>query len=153
HPVFPQTQLPEARRQTLLAPVATISKNVNEVDLAFTVTDKKGDFIGNLQPNDFALLDNHSAPERLTFFQQRSDLPLHLAVLIDASDSDSVKFRFKFEQDAALAFIRKIMRPGTDRVFVVAFNHRVTTVQDLTDKPSRVSKALKHVNAGGNTAL
>jgi Ca-activated chloride channel family protein len=121
------------------------------VNLAFTVMDKKGRFIGNLQADDFALLDNQSAPKRLTFFQQRSDLPLHLAVLIDASDS--VKYRFKFEQAAALAFIKKIMRPGTDRVLVVAFNDRVTTLQEFTDKTSKVSKALKHVSSGGNTAL
>jgi Ca-activated chloride channel homolog len=151
HSAFTQTQLPEGRAESLLSPIATISAKVDEVNLAFTVTDKRGHFVGNLQADDFALLDNHSAPERLTFFQQRSDLPLHLAVLIDASDS--VKYRFKFEQAAAFAFIKKIMRPGTDRAFVVAFNDQVTTVQELTGKATQVSKALKHVKAGGETAL
>ena len=98
-----------------LTPVTTISKTVDEVDLAFNVTDKKGRFVANLQPSDFALFDNRDplAPERLTFFQQRSDLPLHLAILIDASDS--VRDRFKFERQAALEFVRKMMRTGTDR--------------------------------------
>ena len=135
----------------MLAPIATISARVDEVNIAFTVTDKRGHFVGNLRPDDFTLLDNHSAPERLTFFQQRSDLPLHLAVLIDVSGS--VKDRVKFEQAAALGFIKRIMRPGTDRAFVVAFGDRVTTLQELTDKTSKVSKAIKHVNAGGDTAL
>src|SRR5947209_5745639 len=65
-----------------IAPAATISKTVNEVNLAFTVMDKRGHFISNLRPSDFQLLDNHQQPDRLTYFQQRSDLPLHLAVLI-----------------------------------------------------------------------
>jgi Ca-activated chloride channel homolog len=133
------------------APLTTLSTVVDEVDLAFTVTDKKGRFIGNLQPGDFALLDNRVTPERLTFFQQRSDLPLHLGVLIDASDS--VKGRFKFEQEAALAFLKKMIRSGSDRAFVVTFNDRVTTILDLTDKTATVSKALRKVNPEGNTAL
>ena len=146
-----QTQVSGAHEQSLLPPVATIKAKVNEVELAFTVMDKRGRFVGNLQQDDFALLDNHSAPERLTFFQQRSNLPLHLAVLIDASDS--VKYRFKFEQTAALEFITKIMRPGTDRAFVVAFNDQVNTVQELTGNTKQVSKALKRVRSGGDTAL
>src|SRR5438045_1579447 len=100
---------PSANTEThFFAPVTTISKVVDEVDLAFNVTDKKGRFVANLQRNDFAIFDNRSAQDGLIFFQQRSDLPLHLAVLIDASDS--VKGHFKFERDAALDFIKKIMR-------------------------------------------
>ena len=136
-----------------LAPITTISETVDEVDLAFNVTDKKGRFIANLQPSDFALFDNRNplAPERLTFFQQRSDLPLNLAVLIDASDS--VRGRFKFEREAALEFVKKMMRTGIDRAFVVTFNDQVTTAQELTDKTARISRALKKMNAGGDTAL
>jgi Ca-activated chloride channel family protein len=134
-----------------LAPLTKISKVVNEVDLAFTVTDKKGRFISDLQATDFALLDNNTAPDRLTFFQQRSDLPLHLAILIDASDS--VKFRFKFEQKAAFSFVKKIVRAKSDEVFVVTFNDQVKTVQEVTEKKARISKALKTTNAHGDTAL
>ncbi len=147
---FSQIPIPNAEAH-FFAPVTTISKAVDEVDLAFTVTDKRGHFIGNLGPADFALLDNHLAQERLTLFQQRSDFPLHLAILIDASDS--VKDRFKFEREAAVAFIKKILRPGTDSAFVVTFNDQVKTVQELTDKTAKVSKALKDAAADGNTAL
>ncbi|MCU1272481.1 MAG: von Willebrand factor, type [Acidobacteriaceae bacterium] len=134
-----------------LAPLATISSKVNEVNLAFTVTDHHGHFISNLRPDDFRLLDNQLTPRRLTFFQQRSDLPLHVAVLIDASAS--VKYRFKVEQNSALAFVRKILRPGKDKALVIAFNDQVTTIQDLTDRATSVSKAIARVNPEGNTAL
>jgi Ca-activated chloride channel family protein len=132
-------------------PAATISKAVDEVNLAFTVTDKRGHFISNLGPNDFHLLDNYQAPQRLTFFQQRSDLPLHLAVLIDTSAS--VEYRFKFETDAAAAFLKKILRPGTDQAFVVAFNDSVNSVVEPTDEPARLKAALRTLKPGGNTAL
>ena len=94
-----------------LSPATTITRNVNEVNVAFTVMDKKGHFISNLQPDDFRVLDNQQAPQRLTLFEQRSDLPLHLAILIDGSAS--VQNRFHFEQEAAVAFMKKILRPRT----------------------------------------
>ena len=134
-----------------LLPATTISKTVDEVNLAFTVVDKKGRFVSNLQSQDFRLFDNHQAPRRLTFFEQRSNLPLHLALLIDASAS--VKYRFNFEKEAAHTFMKKILRPGVDKAFVVVFNDRVTTVQELTDKASGVSKALNRVKPEGNTSL
>ena len=96
-----QMPSPVANTEThFFAPITTISKTVDEVDLAFNVTDKKGRFVANLQPSDFAIFDNRSAQDGLTFFQRRSDLPLHLAILIDASDS--VKGHFNFERDAAV---------------------------------------------------
>jgi len=134
-----------------LPPAATITKTVDEVNLAFTVTNKSGHFVSNLNRDDFRLLDNHQAPQRLTFFQQRSDLPLHLAVLIDSSAS--VEYRFKFETRAAAVFLRKILRPGTDRAFVVAFNDEVKTVVEPADKPARLMSALKRLKPEGNTAL
>jgi len=134
-----------------LAPALTIEKTVDEVNLAFTVTDKKGRFVSDLQSHDFQLLDNHMEPQKLTYFEQRSDLPLHVAVLVDASAS--VAYRFKFEQDAAVSFLKKILRPGKDKVFVVTFNDAVNTVQEVTDRTDRLSKALRKVKPEGNTSL
>jgi Ca-activated chloride channel family protein len=137
-------------QSNFLAPLTTISKTVDEVDLAFTVTDSKGRFVSNLGAKDFELLDNHLAPQQLTYFQQRSDLPLHVAILIDTSAS--VKYRFGFEQRAAVDFIRRILRPSSDKALVITFNDR-TNVIDATSKDRRVSKLLKKIKAEGNTAL
>ncbi len=134
-----------------LSPATTITKNVDEVNLAFTVVDKKGHFVSDLRRDDFRFLDNHQEPQRLTLFQQRSDLPLDLAILIDASAS--VQDRFRFEQAAALAFIKKIVRPGKDKAFVIAFNDHLTTIQDLTDQTAKISKTLAKVKPEGNTSL
>jgi VWFA-related protein len=134
-----------------IAPATTITKAVDEVNLAFTVTDKRGRFISNLGPNDFRLLDNHQAPQRLTFFQQRSDLPLHLALLIDASAS--VEYRFKFEVDAAASFLKGILRPGKDQALIIAFNDQVKTLVQPTDKAEELIAALKKIKPSGDTAL
>jgi len=134
-----------------IAPATTITKAVDEVNLAFTVTDKRGRFISNLNPNDFRLLDNHQAPQRLTFFQQRSDLPLHLALLIDSSAS--VEYRFRFEIDAAAAFLKGILRPGKDQALIIAFNDQAKTLVQPTDRAERLNAALKKIQPRGDTAL
>jgi Ca-activated chloride channel family protein len=129
----------------------TISKRVDEVNLAFTVTDKRGRFISNLAPADFQILDDHRPPQEVKYFQQQSDLPLRVALLIDASSS--IKYRFKFEQRAASVFLKNILRPMKDLAFVVAFDARVHLVHDLTGDVSALSKAVKAIKPGGNTVL
>jgi VWFA-related protein len=129
----------------------TIEKRVDEVNLAFTVTDKKGHFISNLHQSDFDVMDGRRAPQAFRYFQQQSDLPLNVALLIDASDS--VQYRFKFEQRAAAAFLKSIIRGGQDKAMVVAFNSHVHVVNELTDNVDLLAKEIKRVQAEGDTAL
>jgi Ca-activated chloride channel family protein len=140
-----------ANREISTSSGIVISKRVDEVNLAFTVTDKKGRFIGDLDANDFQVLDNHTPPEELRFFQQQTDLPLRVALLIDASDS--IKHRFQFEQNAASTFLKDILRPGKDKAFVISFDGRVHQVHDFSDDVHTLARAVKSIQAGGNTAL
>ena len=132
-------------------PSLTISKQVDEVSLVFTAMDKRGRFIKNLPQDAFELLDNSKAPEAVRFFQQQSNLPLHVAVLVDLSDS--VKSRFKFEQEAASVFLKKILRPGKDEAFIVGFDDRPHLEQDLTSNVEKLSKAIHTLSPGGDTGL
>ena len=129
----------------------TITKRVDVVNVVFTVTDGKGHFISNLPQSSFQLLDNHQAPQTIEYFQQQSNLPLRVALLIDLSDS--IRGRFKFEQDAASAFLKKVLRPGKDEAFVVGFDQHVHVIQETTGDVGRLSGSIHHMNPGGNTAL
>ena len=80
----------------------TIHVGVNEVSLIFTVTDKHGHYIPNLNQNDFALLDDQKAPARVNSFHQQINLPLRVGIVIDASTS--IRSRFQFEQQSAIEF-------------------------------------------------
>src|SRR5437868_14752275 len=51
------------------ATAPTIQVRVNEVDLVFTVTDKKSHFVTGLHQSDFGLLDNHMPPEQVLAFK------------------------------------------------------------------------------------
>lgn len=129
----------------------TITKRVDVVNVVFTVTDNKGRFISHLPQSSFQVLDNHQAPQTVEYFQQQSDLPLHVALLVDLSDS--IRGRFQFEQDAASAFLKKILRPGKDQAFVIGFDQHVHVIQDNTGDVGKLSGAIHHMNPGGNTAL
>lgn len=132
-------------------PSLTISKQVDEVNLVFTAVDKRGRFIKDLPQDAFELLDNRKAPATVRFFQQQTNLPLRVAVLVDLSDS--VKSRFKFEQDAASVFLKKILRSGKDEAFVVGFDARPHLQQDFSGSVEKLSQAIHKLSPGGDTGL
>jgi VWFA-related protein len=128
----------------------TFRKRVDEVQLLFTVVDRKGKFISNLGLQDLELLDDHRPPEKVHVFQQETDLPLRVALVIDLSGS--VTNRFHFEQDAAAMFFKKILRPG-DKATIIGFNEKVKLEQDFTNDAGQLKSALKRLKPNGETAL
>ena len=129
----------------------TITKRVDVVNLVFTVTDSRGRFVSNLPQSSLQVLDNRQAPQTIEYFQQQSNLPLRVALLVDLSDS--IRGRFKFEQEAASTFLKKILRPGKDEAFVIGFDSHVHLVHDVTSDVNQLSGAIHSMNSGGNTAL
>jgi Ca-activated chloride channel homolog len=129
----------------------TITRQVNEVDLFFTVSDRHGNFIKNLKQADFALLDDQKAPERVYSFTQQTNLPLRMGLLIDTSTS--IRSRFKFEQQAATEFLLQILRPLHDKAFVMGFDVTPDYKQDWTDNIDHLSTGIAALRPGGGTAL
>jgi len=129
----------------------TIPINVNEVYLIFTVTDSKGHFIKDLQLSDFALLDDQKAPAQIFSFQQQTNLPLRVGLLIDTSTS--IRRRFEFEQQAATEFILDTVHPQTDRAFVMGFDVAPDLKQDWTNDLDKLDTGINALRPGGGTAL
>jgi len=129
----------------------TIKANVNEVDLVFTVTDKHGRFIKDLQQHDFALLDDQKAPAQVYSFTQQTNLPLRVGVVIDTSTS--IRQRFKFEQEAASEFLFKIIHPKSDKAFVMGFDVTPDYKQDWTNNLDLLNTGVNALRSGGGTAL
>ncbi len=129
----------------------TIKRDVNEVNLTFTVTDHHGKFINNLQQQDFALLDNQRAPAQVYRFSQQTNQPLRVGLLIDASTS--IRSRFQFEQQAATEFLLDILRPRTDRAFIMGFDVTSYVTQGFTNNPDLLETGLTRLKPGGGTAL
>jgi VWFA-related protein len=131
--------------------VPTIWVPVNEVRLIFTVTDKHGRYIKDLKRDDFKVIDDKKPVEKINSFRSETDLPLQVGLLIDASNS--VRDRFKFEQEAAIEFLNSIIRPHYDEAFVVGFDVVPDVTQDFTDNTEYLSKGVRALRAGGGTAM
>jgi len=131
--------------------VTTIKVPVNEVRVIFTVTDKHGRYIKDLKKNDFNVVDDRKPAAQIRSFRSETDLPLQVGLLIDASNS--VRDRFKFEQEAAIEFLNAIVRPRYDKAFVVGFDATPEVTQDFTDNTEDLSKGVRLLRAGGGTAM
>jgi Ca-activated chloride channel homolog len=129
----------------------TLKTNVNEVNLTFTVTDHHGHFVNNMQQQDFALLDDQRAPAQVYSFTQRTNQPLRVGLVIDASTS--IRARFKFEQQAATEFLLNILRPRTDRAFIMGFDVTSYVTQGFTNNPDLLETGLNRLKPGGGTAM
>lgn len=132
-------------------PAATIVSRVNEVNMVFTATDKHGHFIKDLKKDDIQILDDTKQVSRIRSFSSQTDLPLQVALLVDASNS--VRDRFKFEQEAAIEFLNQIVRPNYDKAFVIGFDATPEVTQDFTDNSEFLAKGVRSLRPGGGTAM
>jgi VWFA-related protein len=132
-------------------PVLTITKRVDEVNVIFIATDRRGKFVRNLNQADFSIFDDHKPVQSILNFRRETDLPIELGLLMDVSGS--VQGRFAFEKEAATGFLQHIIRPGYDRAFVVGFNKESRLTQDFTDQVPLLAAGVQRLTNGGGTAL
>lgn len=131
--------------------ITTIRRNVEEVNVVFTVTDKRGHYVKDLTREDFKVIDDNKPAEQIRSFSNQTDLPLQVGLLVDASNS--VRDRFKFEQESAIQFMNQTIRPHYDRAFIVGFDVTPEVTQDFTDSTEDLSKGVRALRPGGGTAM
>ena len=131
--------------------LTTIVKLVDEVNVVFNVTDKRGKFVNDLKKDDFRVLDDGKPPIAIRSFRSETNLPLRVGLLIDASNS--IRDRFKFEQEAAIEFLNQIIRQKYDQAFVIGFDTTPEVTQEFTDNTEALSKGVRMLRPGGGTAM
>ena len=132
-------------------PLPTIRVKTDEVNVVFTVTDKHGKRITDLKQADFRFVDDNKPPQEIRSFHAEANLPLQVGLLIDASNS--VRDRFKFEQESAIEFLNQTVRPSYDKALVVGFDATAEVTQDFTDNTERLAHGVHELRPGGGTAL
>src|SRR5437763_2267180 len=132
---LPVQQQPVARPDEL----SVITVDVTRVSLLFTVTDRKGRFVTDLTKADFDVIEAKKS-QVIQEFTAESDLPLRLGILIDTSNS--IRDRFKFEQEAAISFINGVIRTNQDRGMVVSFDTKAELVADLQTDTEKLVNAV-----------
>jgi Ca-activated chloride channel homolog len=127
-----------------------IKRQVEEVNLILSVTDRKGHFVEGLGPSDLTILDDDKKQTAVTFFQSQTNLPLHVALVLDLSAS--ITARFNLERTTIRDFLRQATRPS-DLVELFAFNQRVRFVAPIQNDWKQVSRRVKQLSPNGETAL
>ena len=126
-------------------------RQVNEVTVMFTAT-RKGKYVAGLQRQDVQVRDDKRPPAEVMDFRNEQGLPLRLGLLVDTSGS--VSDRFRYETQAASQFAKEVADQEHDRVFVAGFSHGLRMMQDLSNQPKEISKALHHLHDDqGDTAV
>jgi VWFA-related protein len=124
--------------------------DVTRVNMLFTVTDKKGRFVTDLGRDDFEIFQDKK-PQQIAEFAAETDLPLRLGILIDTSNS--IRERFRFQQEAATEFVKDAIRERQDKAIVVSFDSSAELVADLTDDTRKLESAIRDLRPGGGTAF
>lgn len=120
------------------------------VHLVATVTDRRHNFVTDLDQKDFKITED-TTPQEIRFFGRETDLPLRIGVLLDTSNS--IRPRLQFEQDAAMDFLDSVIRRNKDMAFLMTFDNEPEVIQDYTGDLGLLSAAIRKQRAGGGTAL
>lgn len=129
----------------------TIRKTIQEVHLDFALSSQNGRPVPGLRAEDFAIYQDGRPAPGVTAFYADQNLPLHLLLVIDASDS--MTRGFAAERDAATRFLTSVIRPGIDHSAVASFSTHLTL--DPTQDASSPQTLLKigMLRSQGLTAL
>ena len=127
----------------------TLKVGVELVNVLFTVTDRKGRLVSGLKQSDFAV-EEEGRKQDILYFSGENTLPLTLGMLIDTSPS--VRPVFEEEKHTAIEFLESTLSNG-DLAMVIGFDDSVTLVQDYTDSPKYLSRAINSLTIGGGTSL
>jgi Ca-activated chloride channel homolog len=154
----PATAAPSITSATVPRPKTAVTEydgmilhaTADEVAVFFAATDHRKP-VTNLTTKDIGIHDDHRPPAAVFTLRNESQLPLRLGLVIDTSAS--VEGRFKFEQDAATNFMRKVVTGPDDLAFVVGFANSVLMVQDFTGDQKLIAHAVGQLVPSGGTAL
>ncbi len=144
---MPANLLPTGSYAPAGTPGYTIRHTVPEVRLEFTVADEQGRLVHDLSAGDIRILDNQSPVERFSDFARDDNLPLRLGILLDTSDS--VKHVLADEKAAALNFLDHVLRPQSDRAFVMGFGADIHIWQTFTADRAQLSDAVGRLHQPG----
>jgi len=127
----------------LRAQEPTFKTEVKVVNVLATVRTKKGEFVRDLDKDDFAITED-GRPQTIRYFARQSDLPLTLGMMIDTSGSQHRVL--DSELSASFRFLDQVLRDGKDQVFIMQFDMSVVLRQGLTSSFGKLNDALTKVD-------
>ena len=136
------------------APAETVfTADVSLVNLLVTVKDERGAPVADLTREDFRVTDG-GKPQEIAVFEKRTNRPLSVALMVDASLSTAVEL--KFEREAASRFLANLLGAGShpdDRAAVYKFSDYVEMLAPYTRRQGLLTKALNEVRPETGTSV
>jgi VWFA-related protein len=125
----------------------TFRKNVDVVNVFFTVKDKHGALVPSLPKDEFDLYED-GKPQKIKYFAAETNLPLTLGLLVDSSGS--MQRMLEEEKIVAADFLRQVVTEK-DLAFIISFDISVDLLQDLTSDVHLLNAGLQKakINIGG----
>lgn len=132
----------QQREKTDPKTVPTIRIDTDLVTIDVTVTDKNGNYVRDLSLDEFQVFED-GKPKKLDFFAVTDEAALSrpLAIVFALDLSGSLKQEeAKTLREAALKFTE--LMQGESVFAALTFNYNVKILQDFTDNPAKLEKAL-----------
>ncbi len=130
----------------------TFSVDVRLVRILATVKTLSGQLVGNLNKEDFQILDN-GVPQEISLFEHHTEQPLSIAVMIDTSASTAIDLRY--EMESVSRFFRALFREGNpqDAAGLFSFNWQTVQLTAFTHHVDRLNSGLKGLHGEGGTSM
>jgi len=130
----------------------TYRTNAAEVRLSFSATDQNNHGVATLQPNDFAVVDKDIIVRNFQSFTRSDWTKLEIAILLDASES--VTPRFRQETADVLNLVSQTAGIPDENLFMFSFHGLQPALLCAGNcRASRVAEQLPAGRAGGLTPL
>ena len=126
-----------------------IKVDVNLVNVLASVLDDHNRPAPDLPIDAFELYEE-GVQQKIEIFETETQLPLDLALMVDASLS--ARKEITFEQEAAAHFIRQVLRPG-DSLSVFYFDENVTQLAAFSDNVPALQAAVRKIPEGAGTSI
>ena len=126
-----------------------IRVNVNLVNVLVSVLDEHNRPAPDVPRESFQLFEE-GVEQKIDVFEPETQLPLDLALMIDASLSAHKEIAF--EEEAAARFIRQVLRKG-DRLSVFAVDENITQLAAFSDDVASLQAAVHRMPAGSGTSI
>ncbi len=112
----------------------------NLVMVPVSVTDSQGQAVQGLKREDFRL-EEEGRNQQITEMGDPEQVPLDIALLFDISSSVSQKGFFAFQQSAAAAFLKQVMKP-VDKAAVFGISGEPVLISPLSSTEVAAAKIL-----------
>jgi Ca-activated chloride channel family protein len=122
---------------------------VLQVVVPVVVTDKRGNYVSELDKDDFVILED-GVEQEISYFSKSGRSTFHLVLLIDISSS--MRDKIQKVKEVAKQFLKQLLAKG-DKAIIVFFNHEVFEDSDFTGDIDELDNALSIAIPFGATAL